>query len=81
LAVTDAAVLSHMADVTLLVARPGFTSNKALRRAYELIESNNNGTQVGVVLNAADRKSASYNEYYGYSDSTYYTPKKERPHA
>jgi capsular exopolysaccharide synthesis family protein len=81
LAVTDAAVLSHMADVTLLVARPGFTSNKALRRAYKQIESNN-GMQVGVVLNAADRKSASYNEYYGYSDSTYYySQKKERPHA
>jgi len=80
LAVTDAAILSHMADVTLLVARPGFTSNKALKRAYELIESNN-GTPVGVVLNAVDRKSASYNDYYGYSDSTYYAQEKEKPHA
>jgi succinoglycan biosynthesis transport protein ExoP len=80
LAVTDAAVLSDMADVTLLVARPGFTSNKALRRAYELIESYK-GTPVGVVLNAVDRKSASYNDYYGYSDSTCYVQKKENLHA
>jgi succinoglycan biosynthesis transport protein ExoP len=81
LAVTDAAILAHLADVTLLVARPGFTSNKALRRAYELIESND-GMHIGVVLNAADRKSASYNEYYGYSDSGYYySQKTERPHA
>jgi hypothetical protein len=37
---------------------------------------------IGVVLNAADRKSASYNEYYGYSDSGYYySQKTERPHA
>jgi polysaccharide biosynthesis transport protein len=80
LAVTDAAILSHMADVTLLVARPGFTSNKALRRAHELIESNN-GNPIGVVLNAVDRKSASYNDYYGYSDSTYYVQEKESPNA
>jgi len=36
--------------------------------------------QVGVVLNAVDRKSASYSDYYGYSGSTYYV-KKERLHA
>jgi capsular exopolysaccharide synthesis family protein len=80
LAVTDAAVLSHMADVTLLIARPGFTSSKALRRAYKLIEQNKE-TQVGVVLNAVDRKSASYCDYYGYSGSTHLVHKKERLHA
>jgi capsular exopolysaccharide synthesis family protein len=80
LAVTDASVLSDMADVTLLVARPGFTSSKALKRAYELIESNER-TRVGVVLNAVDRKSASYSDYYGYSDSTYYAETKETSHA
>jgi polysaccharide biosynthesis transport protein len=80
LAVTDAAVLSHMADVTLLIARPGFTSSRALKRAYKLIGQNKE-TPVGVVLNAVDRKSASYDDYYGYSGSTYYEPKKERLHA
>jgi succinoglycan biosynthesis transport protein ExoP len=71
LAVTDAAVLSHMADLTLLVARPGFTSSKALKRAYESIEHSDQGGPASVVLNAVDRESASYNEYYGYSGSTY----------
>jgi len=81
LAVTDAAVLSHMADVTLLIARPEFTSSKALKRAYEIVEWNKD-TQVGVVLNAVDRKSASYSDYCGYSGSTYYVgTKKERSHA
>jgi succinoglycan biosynthesis transport protein ExoP len=79
LAVTDACVLSHMADVTLLIARPGFTTNKALKRAYRLVEQNNE-TQVGVVLNAVDRKSASYSDYYGYSGTTYYV-KEEKLHA
>ena len=76
LAVTDAAVLSHMADVTLLIACPEFTSNKALKRAYQVLEK-----KVGVVLNAVDRKSASYSDYYCYSGSTYYVPSKERSHA
>jgi polysaccharide biosynthesis transport protein len=78
LAVTDAAVLSHMADITLLIARPGFTSTKALKRAYELIEQNNGQARVGVVLNAVDRKSASYSDYYGYTGSSYYVQKKEK---
>jgi capsular exopolysaccharide synthesis family protein len=80
LAVTDAAVLSHMADVTLLVARPEFTSSKALKRAYGLVEWNKN-TKVGVVLNAVDRKSPSYTDYCGYSGSTYYLETKEKSHA
>jgi polysaccharide biosynthesis transport protein len=69
LAVTDAAVLSHMVDFTLLVARPGFTSSKALKRAYDSIEQHDQATPAGVVLNAVDRESASYNDYYGYSGS------------
>lgn len=80
LAVTDAAILSHMADVTLLIARPGFTSSKALNRAYKLIQQNKE-VHVGVVLNAVDRKSASYSDYYGYSGSTDLVQKQERLHA
>jgi polysaccharide biosynthesis transport protein len=64
LSVTDAAVLSHMADVTLLIARPGFTSSQALKRALELLELTKE-TRVGVVLNAIDPKSANYSDYYG----------------
>ena len=79
LAVTDAAVLSHLADVTLMIARPGFTSSKALKRAYDLVERDGH-TRVGVVLNAVDRHSAGYGDYYGYSGSTYYV-KEDGAHA
>ncbi len=63
LAVTDATILSHMADVTLVVARPGFTSSNGLRRAlgtgfHEQGDKGRSG------LNAVDRKSASYSDYY-----------------
>lgn len=64
LAVTDAAVLSHMADVTLLIARPGFTSGQGLKRALELLRLSEE-TRVGVVLNAINPRSASYSDYYG----------------
>ncbi len=77
LAVTDAAVLSHMADVTLLIARPGYTTSKGLKRALELIEVSKE-TNVGVVLNAVDRKSASYSDYYGYPSSTLQIQTKEK---
>jgi succinoglycan biosynthesis transport protein ExoP len=80
LAVTDAAVLSHMADVTLLVARPGFSSSKGLKRALELIGLSKQ-SRVGVVLNAVDRRSASYTEYYGHPSSALLVQAKERAHV
>jgi polysaccharide biosynthesis transport protein len=69
--VTDAFILSELADITLLVARYGFTTNKALERAYRMLASDSE-TRIGVVLNAADRSSVSYTDYYGYSGSPYY---------
>jgi polysaccharide biosynthesis transport protein len=69
--VTDALILSELADITLLVARYGFTTNKSLERAYRMLASDSD-TRIGVVLNAADRSSVSYSDYYGYSGSTYY---------
>jgi succinoglycan biosynthesis transport protein ExoP len=80
LAVTDASVLSHMADITLVVVRPGFTSSKGLKRSLELVESSKE-TRVGVVVNAVDRKSASYSEYYGHPSSALLMHKKESSHA
>ena len=80
LAVTDAAVLSHMADVSLLIARPGFTSSKGLKRALDLIELSKE-TRVGVVLNAVNRKSASYSDYYGYPSAALLVQTKERSHV
>jgi polysaccharide biosynthesis transport protein len=69
--VTDAFILSELADITLLVARYGFTTNKSLERAYQMLASDPE-TRIGVVLNAADRSSVSYTDYYGYSGSPYY---------
>jgi succinoglycan biosynthesis transport protein ExoP len=80
LAVTDASVLSHIADITLLIARPGFTSSKGLKRALELIELTTE-TTVGVVLNAVDRKFASYTDYYGYPGSAALMQSKENSHV
>lgn len=80
LAVTDAEILSQLSDITLLIARPGMTSWKALKRAYEMVTPREQN-RVGVVLNAVDRTSASYGEYYGYSGSTYYAKEEERVHA
>ncbi len=71
--VTDPLILSQWADITLLVARYGFTSIKSLERGYAMLAASSD-TRIGVVLNGADRKSVSYNEYYGYSGSTYYQP-------
>ncbi len=80
LAVTDAEILSHQADMTLLIARPGMTSWRALRRAYDLVVPQEK-SKVGVVLNAVDRDSASYGEYYGYSGATYYGKAEGKLHA
>jgi capsular exopolysaccharide synthesis family protein len=71
LAVTDAVVLSRLADITLLVARHGKTPRRSLERAYQLLASERSA-KVEVVLNGVDRKSASYDEYYGYLGTTYY---------
>jgi polysaccharide biosynthesis transport protein len=80
LPVTDATVISHMADVILVVARPGYTSSKGLKRALELVEVNENAL-VGVVVNAVDRKSASYSEYYGSGTPIVAIQRKERAHV
>jgi len=71
LEVTDALILAQLADMTLLVARYGFTSKRALERAFQTLESNTDA-KIGVVLNAAERESVSYGDYYGYSGSTYH---------
>jgi succinoglycan biosynthesis transport protein ExoP len=69
--VTDALILAQWADMTLLVARYGFTTSKALGRAYDLLASGSD-TNVGVILNGVDRNSVSYADYFGYAGSTYY---------
>jgi succinoglycan biosynthesis transport protein ExoP len=80
LAVTDAAVLSKSADITLLVARHAQSTRKSVERAWQRLRSDPEA-KVGVVLNAVSRGSAAYGEYFGYSGNSYYGERKERSYA
>ena len=80
LAVTDAAVLSKLADITLLVTRHAYSTRKSLERAYNMLHADPE-TRIGVVLNGVDRSSASYDEYFGYSGDHYYGSDKGVVHA
>jgi tyrosine-protein kinase Etk/Wzc len=71
LAVTDAAVLSKMADITLLVTRHAHSTQKSLERAWQTLRIDPQ-TTVGVVLNAVRRDSAAYGDYFGYYGNSYY---------
>jgi len=71
LAVTDALILAHISDMTLLVAREDLTTLKSLRRASELLDSAQSA-EVGVVLNDVSRNSESYEDYCSYSGDAYY---------
>jgi polysaccharide biosynthesis transport protein len=74
LSVTDAVLLSKLADSTLLVIRAGVTSKAALRRVYDVL-AQVDARIMGVILNAADFTEPD-RYYYGdrhrgyYDDST-----------
>jgi polysaccharide biosynthesis transport protein len=73
LSVTDAALLSALADSTVLVIRAGVTSRAALRRAHDVL-THVDARIMGVILNAADFTEPdrySYGSRYGnyYQDS------------
>jgi succinoglycan biosynthesis transport protein ExoP len=72
LAVTDAMILTRLADTTLLVTRHGQSTQKSLERAYRTLQ-NVECRNVGVVVNGVHRDSISYDEFYGYKSKTYYT--------
>ena len=75
LSVTDAVVMSTNADSVVLVIRSGQTTRQALRRARDLLVRVN-ARIAGVLLNAADLKSADYYYYYEYRGkygNRYYT--------
>jgi capsular exopolysaccharide synthesis family protein len=71
LAVTDAAILSRMADITLLITRHAQSTRKSLERAWRSLRIDPE-TKVGVVLNGVSRDSAAYGEYFGYYGNSYY---------
>ena len=62
LSVTDAVVMATSADSVVLVIRSGQTTRQALRRARDLLVRVN-ARIAGVLLNAADLKSADYYYY------------------
>jgi polysaccharide biosynthesis transport protein len=70
LSVTDAALLSTLADSTLLVARAGMTSRVALRRVHDIL-THVDARIMGVVLNAADFTEPD-RYYYGSRYGSYY---------
>jgi capsular exopolysaccharide synthesis family protein len=72
LAVADALILSRLTDTTLLVARHGRSTQKSLERAYKTLDGIENGN-VGVVVNGVQRNSVSFNEFYGYKSTSYYS--------
>jgi tyrosine-protein kinase Etk/Wzc len=72
LAVADAMILSRLADTTLLVTRHGQSTRKSLERAYRTLHDVE-GRNVGVVVNGVRRGSVSFDEFYGYKGTFYYT--------
>jgi len=82
LPVTDSVILSELADATLLVARFKMTERQSLERSYRLLEPQAGHEQsIGIVLNAVERTGSSYYDYYGYSESAYYSQTGERSPA
>ena len=71
LAVTDAAVLSTLADAAVLVVRVGETSRAAVRRATSQLQTVR-GHLVGAVLNDVNFSSGLYEGGYGYYYYAYY---------
>lgn len=63
LAVTDAAILSTMADGVILVVDPGKTKRRELKRARESIEAVG-GKVLGVVINRLSKHGSGYYYYY-----------------
>lgn len=74
LPVTDAVVLSGVADATIMVIASGHTSPKAAQDAKTRLEQGG-ANLIGVVLNKVDIESSSYGKGYGYY---YYYGEKEK---
>lgn len=76
LPVTDSAILSRHADLTLVVARYDLTDVRSLERSFSLLQAGG-AQRMEIVLNAVR---ASAGNYYGYNAATYYG-REHRAHA
>jgi succinoglycan biosynthesis transport protein ExoP len=72
LAVADALILARLVDTTLLVTRHGLSTQKSLERAYYTLHDMES-RKVDIVVNGVQRTSVSFNEFYGYQGTTYYS--------
>jgi capsular exopolysaccharide synthesis family protein len=72
LPVVDAAILSAMADSTVLVARQGVTEEASLARAYQILASRAKPDSIAVVLNGVSTSSDLYHSYFGKTTANYY---------
>jgi succinoglycan biosynthesis transport protein ExoP len=70
LSVTDAVVLSPLADSVVLVVRHGKSTKPIIRRARDLL-ARSGAPLSGIVLNAVDLNSPEYYGYYGYYGYSY----------
>ena len=66
LAVTDAVLLSSLADLVLLITRQHVSTMHGIKSAYRRLSANPDHVKVAVVLNGVERTSADLGEYYGY---------------
>ncbi len=71
LAVADALVLSRLVDTALLVTRHGFSTQKGLERAYQIMHDAQTA-KIQVIVNDVQRDSESFSDFYGYSGKHYY---------
>ena len=67
---TDALVLAQVSDITLLVARHGFTAKRAVHRSFSILRDQIPETSlIRMVLNGVHAGSDDLRAYYGYEPS------------
>lgn len=77
---TDALVLSQLSDVTLLIARHGFTPRQAIHRTFAMLRDQIPETCViRVVVNGVHADSYDFRQYYGYELGNHNRSLERRP--
>lgn len=79
LAVTDAAIVGHMADGIVLVVRSGITAPEEAKEAKKRLEAGH-ANILGVVLNGVPTEKKGYGYGYGYYYYDYYDENNEKHH-
>jgi capsular exopolysaccharide synthesis family protein len=84
LPITDATILSSLADATIMIVECESTTRAALSRACRVIE-HAGGRIIGTVLNKVDTKRDGYygyryyHGYYSYTNNSYYAKDSQPP--